>query len=156
MTNRTQAGFTLIELMIVVAIIGVLSSIAIPAYYDYLVRAKVSEGITRLSSNKTHIEEYFAVEGRMPQNAAEAAINLNTPGGYIRNLRLWTWGSCVALAAEMDRHALGDTLPTTWFYDFYIQANVTPSGLEWKCRAWDLPSEYLPPECRIPSPTPCL
>ena len=61
--KRVQQGFTLIELMIVVAIIGILAAIALPAYQDYTVRAKVSEMMLAASGMKTDIAEYFQAKG---------------------------------------------------------------------------------------------
>lgn len=66
---KAQKGFTLIELMIVVAIIGILAAIALPAYQDYTVRAKVSELILAGSAGKVQVAEYFQVNGNLPTSA---------------------------------------------------------------------------------------
>lgn len=65
-----QKGFTLIELMIVVAIIGILAAVALPAYQDYTVRAKMSEVILAASGMKTSVSEFFQTNARMPQSAS--------------------------------------------------------------------------------------
>jgi len=72
--QKEQHGFTLIELMIVVAIIGILAAIAIPAYQNYIIRAQISEGLTLSASAKTGIAEYFADHGVWPSNNAEAGV----------------------------------------------------------------------------------
>ena len=71
-----QKGFTLIELMIVVAIIGILAAVALPAYQDYTVRAKVSEGLIAASSARTAVSEVYANAGRMLPSAA--SMNVQT------------------------------------------------------------------------------
>jgi type IV pilus assembly protein PilA len=74
-----QKGFTLIELMIVVAIIGILAAIAIPAYQDYTVRAQVTEGLNLAAGIKAQVAEEFAQEGVWPANLA--AIGVTAPNG---------------------------------------------------------------------------
>jgi len=75
MKRSIQKGFTLIELMIVVAIIGILAAVALPAYQDYTVRAKLSEGLVGASSAKVTITDGFTSDGLPGVNAAAGAIN---------------------------------------------------------------------------------
>lgn len=71
---KKQQGFTLIELMIVVAIIGILAAIAIPAYQDYTIRAQVSEGLNLSGGAKAAVTEYFQDRGTMPSTNAIAGL----------------------------------------------------------------------------------
>ena len=70
--KRVQKGFTLIELMIVVAIVGILAAIALPAYQDYTIRARVSEGTAAAGACKTAVAEYTAVTGTLPSSTNQA------------------------------------------------------------------------------------
>src|SRR5881392_2568311 len=70
--KRIQQGFTLIELMIVVAIVGILAAIALPAYQDYTIRARVSEAAAAAGACKTAVAEYFASKAALPTDAATA------------------------------------------------------------------------------------
>ena len=72
MLKKVQKGFTLIELMIVIAIIGILAAIAIPAYQNYTIRSQVTEGLSLADGWKTSISEYYAQNGKFPQGAAVA------------------------------------------------------------------------------------
>ena len=86
MRRKIQQGFTLIELMIVVAIIGILAAIAIPAYQDYVIRSQVSEGLAMASSTKASVAEYFADRGFWP--ADNNALGITTPptGKYVSSI----------------------------------------------------------------------
>ena len=76
--KKQQSGFTLIELMIVVAIIGILAAIALPAYQDYTIRSKISECAGVIAACKTSVSEYFASEGSLPANVNQAGCATTT------------------------------------------------------------------------------
>ena len=72
MLKKVQQGFTLIELMIVIAIIGILAAIAIPAYQNYTIRSQVTEGLSLADGWKTSISEYYAQNGSFPSSSSTA------------------------------------------------------------------------------------
>jgi type IV pilus assembly protein PilA len=89
MLKTVQKGFTLIELMIVIAIIGILAAIAIPAYQNYTIRSQVTEGLSLSDGWKTSISEYYAQNGSFPSSSATAgasgviAVSGNSVGKYV-------------------------------------------------------------------------
>ncbi|MGH8474429.1 MAG: pilin [Methylococcales bacterium] len=83
--NRKQQGFTLIELMIVVAIIGILAAVAIPAYQDYTVRSQITEGLNMAAEAQAGVAEYYSTHGKLAANNTEAgmATAQSLTGNYI-------------------------------------------------------------------------
>lgn len=139
--QQVQKGFTLIELMIVVAIIGILAAVALPAYQDYTVRAKVSEIILAASACRNDVTEYVQTNYGTPPNA-----NIDCTGSskYVDNVE-WTNGSVVATATnepDLDE-AAGDTISLTPDLSQVGSGNI-PS---WTC-AGTIPERYRPGSCR--------
>ena len=101
--NRSiQKGFTLIELMIVVAIIGILAAIAIPAYQDYLIRSQVTEGMSMAAAAKASVSEYYANKGSWPLDNSAAGLGVATEiqGKYVSALTVGTGGITVDFGNE--------------------------------------------------------
>lgn len=84
--RRTQQGFTLIELMIVVAIIGILAALAIPAYQDYTIRARVSEGVNLAAAARTAVAEYRISQNGWPKDNSAAGLDANIESQYVESV----------------------------------------------------------------------
>ena len=141
-TNRTQAGFTLIELMIVVAIIGILAAIAIPAYLDYTIRAKVSEGFQLAAGAKTSVAEYYNSKGAFPTSNGSAYLPTGTSihGNNVHSVVIGTAGMVIVTYSGDTGRLASQTL---------IMTPKTGAGsVTWSCTGGTLVSRYRPSSCR--------
>jgi len=136
--NHGQQGFTLIELMIVVAIIGILAAVAIPAYQDYTARAKVSEAIGMAAAAKTAMSESRLSAGAFPTSNAAAGISATIQSQYVAGVAVNSTGIEVTLAG--DNAFSGDTIIFTGTFN-----NGT---VQWDCTGGDLEDKYRPANCR--------
>jgi type IV pilus assembly protein PilA len=139
-----QKGFTLIELMIVVAIIAILAAIAIPAYQDYVVRSQVSEGSVLADGAKTAMAEFYANTGHFPKTNTSAglATAASIKGEYVSSIDVATLGKITATysGAKANSAITGKTL---------IYSAVPNSGsVEWHCKGGSVDSKYVPTSCR--------
>ena len=138
--KQNQQGFTLIELMIVVAIIGILASIAIPAYQDYIIRAKMSEAMVVASSAKTAVSEYRQTMNAWPGDNADAGLSDTISTQYVASMTVSADGSVVVIVNGTNAGASG-------------QITLTPTmgagAVDWSCTTGTsvLP-KYLPSNCR--------
>ncbi|MEM7764457.1 MAG: pilin [Pseudomonadota bacterium] len=111
--KKVQQGFTLIELMIVVAIIGILAAIAIPAYQDYTIRSQVSEGLSLAAAAKTAVSETYLNTGTAPANrvvAGMSAADTDTQGKYVSSLGIVNGTITVTYGNDVNAQVTGNTL----------------------------------------------
>ena len=138
-----KKGFTLIELMIVVAIIGILAAVAIPAYQDYIARSQVSEAVNLTAGGKTPLAEFYADKGIWPSTASD--IMGNTAGKYVSAISI-TGGNGVSTqltltstmkSANVNSAIQSSTLTVT-----------TLDGKTWECSGGTIGAKYRPAACR--------
>ena len=168
MRSATERGFTLIELMMVVAIIGVLAAIALPAYQDYIIRSKMVEAFSVVDIGKRAVDEYYARWGTFPDSNAQAG--LSPPESYrgrnVEELRVAQGVIRVAIGVG----AAFEKAPKDRLFAIYLRPMVSKSHptapLGWHCSAtgkdlasawFDIvgkagtdspPAKYLPAACR--------
>ena len=139
---KKQQGFTLIELMIVIAIIAILMAIAIPAYQDYAVRTKVSEGINLAGASKLAVAETYSATGLMPSSQSSYGLPAATTisGKYVTSVT--TSNGLITILYRGEPKITGSSL--------YLSASTTAGAVQWKCKkgTGGLPDKYLPAECR--------
>jgi len=156
---KRQAGFTLIELMIVVAIIGILATIAIPAYQDYTIRTQVTEGLNLAAEVKAAISTFNAVRGDLPttNDAAGVASADSITGNYVTDVAIGDKGTITITYGNRANEAIkGETLGLS-------PAQNSAGGLVWVCGTAAPPTDatlvgdkaitsisarYLPTDCR--------
>ena len=142
--KNIQKGFTLIELMIVVAIIGILAAVAIPAYSDYTVRAKVSEGLSLASGAKTSVTESILSTGLIPTNNTEAGLVAagSITGNNVSSV-LVSGSGLITVTYAVDAAITGLAIVLT--------PSTTAGSVIWKCgdtAATTVEPRHRPANCR--------
>ncbi len=139
-----QKGFTLIELMIVVAIIGILAAIAIPAYQNYTKRSHVSEGLSLAGGAKTGITEFYSSNNRFPGSNGNASVGLapaaSIKGNAVRSVGVDGSKITITYATKVES---GATL--------VLKGTPTGGGMEWSCSGTNsgtLDPKFRPSNCR--------
>lgn len=142
MKAQMQKGFTLIELMIVVAIIGILAAVALPAYQDYTKRSHVSEGLSLAAGAKTSVTEFYSSMGNFPTNNASAGLATNTSisGNSVTSV---TVASGLITIAYNDKVQNGATL--------VLSPSTVSGAINWVCKGGSstpVDVKFRPSNCR--------
>ncbi|WP_041522485.1 pilin [Gilvimarinus agarilyticus] len=159
--KKVQQGFTLIELMIVVAIIGILAAVALPAYQDYTIRSQVTEGMSLASAAKTAVAETYINRGVAPADrtgAGMSATPTDTNGQYVSQVAVANGEITVTFGVNVNANINGNTLVLTPY-------ESADGSIAWQCNSatagpvpggaalsgptlGTLPAQYAPSQCR--------
>jgi type IV pilus assembly protein PilA len=148
---KQQKGFTLIELMIVIAIIGILAAIAIPAYQDYTIRSKVSEGLALVGAAKLAVAETYDSTGSMPNGNASFGLPAagSIAGNYVSSISVSSANDGVITI--LYKSTVGGN-PTAGSKDIVMTPDTSSIGaMGWSCdgsTSQVMPNKYLPATCR--------
>lgn len=140
--QRISAGFTLIELMIVVAIIAILAAIAIPAYQDYIIRAQVTEGFSLASSAEASVWDYISNHGTLPLDNPTTGLAKDTSitGSYVSKVAIDNGRIIATFGGPKANTRLTGTL--------ILSPIVSVGSIAWTCAPSTISGKYLPSSCR--------
>ncbi|TAM33509.1 MAG: pilin [Rhodanobacter sp.] len=146
--KKMQKGFTLIELMIVVAIIAILAAIAIPAYQNYLIRSQVSEAAVLTDGAKTAIAEYYSNYGEFPTSNQSAGLPVNATsisGKYVAKVDVGT--DAGVIEATFNTSSANKAIQGKMFA---LSATANGGSITWTCKnaKTNIDPKYLPSSCR--------
>lgn len=145
-----QKGFTLIELMIVIAIVGILAVVALPAYQDYTARAQMSEALTLAEGQKSAVVEYYSDKGTFPSSNADAGIAAASTitGKYVKSVSVSAVSGTVPTAnitatmksSGVNKDISGKTL--------VLEGKQNAGSFDWTCKKGTVDDKFLPSSCR--------
>ncbi len=144
--QKVQQGFTLIELMIVVAIIGILAAIAIPAYQDYIARSQMTEALSLAEGPKTAIAEYWGTKGTYPSDNTQAGVAsaASISGKYVAQTAIANG----LITATMQAAGIGEAIRGK---TILISPKTTAGAIQWTCKsggATPVDAKFIPSSCK--------
>ena len=144
--KTVQKGFTLIELMIVVAIIGILAAVALPAYQDYTVRAKLSEVVLGASAMKNNVAEFYQVNNKMPANTSIPAVSQLSK--YVDNVAYSKNSDTEGLITATTRGTTSSLPANATGSILLTGTGLTTGVVTWVCSSSTISPKYLPASCK--------
>ena len=145
-TIKKQGGFTLIELMIVIAIIAILAAIALPAYQSYIKRTQVTEVLAAASGARTEIAEYVASNGELPDSASYSIQSSSSK--FVDKTEVTGSGSTLKIIATSSDSINGTDADSKNIELIPTIISTTSLQVNWDCDPGTMPPEYLPGSCQ--------
>ena len=142
-----QKGFTLIELMIVIAIVGILAVVALPAYQDYTARAQMSEALTLAEGQKSAVVEYYSDKGTFPASNTAAGIAASTDisGKYVKSVEVTTANNKANITATMKSSGVNKDIQGK---TLILEGSQSNGSFSWICKKGSVDDKFLPSSCR--------